>query len=119
VFLTLAALTLFGLAWRSGFRADPSRPDLQGAFSIAIASTFFFSPHYAWYFLWLVPFLCFFPRPSVFWLTLSAAILYRTNSWPPSLADFSFQCVPFAILLAAETLRLFNSKEAPNGRAVA
>ena len=119
VFAALAALILFALAGRTGFRADPEKPDLHGAFSIAVTSTVLFSPHYAWYFLWLVPFLCFFPRPSVFWLTLSAPILYRTNFWPPSIADFSLEYVPFAILLAAENLKLFAPKEAPYGRAVA
>ncbi len=119
VFLGIAALTLFALAWRTGFRAGPEKPDLQGAFAIAVASTVLFSPHYAWYFLWLVPFLSFFPKPSVFWLTLSAPILYRPGVWPPGIADFSIQYVPFAILLAAENLRLFNAKEEPNGRAAA
>jgi alpha-1,6-mannosyltransferase len=118
VFLGLAAVTLFALAWRTGFRADPRKPDLKGAFLIAIAFTVLFSPHYSWYFLSLVPFLCFFPRPSVFWLTLSAPLLYRTASWPPGIADFSIQYVPFAILLAAEHLKFLDAKEAPDGRAI-
>ncbi len=119
LFLALAALTLFVLAWRSGFRARPDKPDLEGAFAIATAFTVLFSPHYAWYFLWLVPFLSFFPMPSVFWLTLSAPILYRTAHWPPSVAEFSIQYVPFTILLAAETFKLFKAKETPVGRAIA
>ncbi len=119
VFLGLAALILAALAWRTGFRADANKPDLAGAFAIAVAVTVLFTPHYAWYFLWLVPFLCFFPRPSVFWLTLSAPVLYRTANWPPSIAELSIQYVPFALLLAAENLKRFNSKEAADGRAVA
>ena len=98
VFLVLAALTLISLGLRSAFRSNPDKPDLSGAFSIAIAFTVFFSPHYAWYFLWLVPFLCFFPKPSVFWLTLSATALYRVG-WPPSLLGASVQYAPFAALL--------------------
>ncbi len=117
-FFALAAGTLFALAWRSGFRSDPGRPDLHGAFSIAVAFTVFFSPHYAWYFLWLIPFLCFFPWPSVFWLTLSATALYRLQ-WPPSLLDASVQYVPFAVLLVLENLKLFSQKEAPHERALA
>lgn len=118
LFLGTGGLILFALAWRAAFRGNPSKPDLNGAFAIAICSTVLFSPHYAWYFLWLVPFLCFFPRPSVFWLTLSAPLLYRT-SWPPTVAEFSIEYVPFAVLLAAENLRWFNAKEEPRGRAVA
>ncbi len=118
IFFVLAALTLFALAWRTGFRADPDKPDLQYSFAIAIAFTVFFSPHYPWYFLWLVPFLCFFPSPSVFWLTLSATSLYRVG-WPPSLFGASIQYVPFAVLLILEHLKLFKPKEAPDGRALA
>ncbi|MGO9486304.1 MAG: glycosyltransferase family 87 protein [Rhodomicrobium sp.] len=118
VFLALAVLTLSALAWRTGFRANPDKPDLQGAFAIAIAFTVFFSPHFAWYFIWLIPFLCFFPRPSVFWLTLSATALYRSG-WPPSLAGASIQYLPFAILLILENLKPVTVREAPDGRAAA
>ncbi len=118
VFLVLAAVTLFLLAWRTGFRADPEKPGLEGTFAIAVAFTVFFSPHFAWYFLWLIPLLCFFPRPSVFWLTLSATALYRTH-WPPTVVEFSIQYVPFALLLAAENRKIFANKEALHGRAVA
>jgi hypothetical protein len=118
VFFGIAALTLFILAWQSGFRTSPEKPDLKGAFSLAVAFTVLFSPHYAWYFLWLVPFLSFFPRPSVFWLTLSAAWLYRAG-WPPGILGASIQYIPFAVLFAVEHLRLTHPKEAPDGRAVA
>ena len=118
VFCALAALTLISFALRSGFRIDPDKLDLADAFSIAVASTVFFSPHYAWYFLWLVPFLCFFPKPSVFWLTLSATALYRSG-WPPSLLGASIQYAPFAALLILENLKLFNEKEASRERALA
>ncbi len=117
LFLAIAAVTLFALAWRTGFRADPAKPDLHGAFAIAVAFTVLFSPHYAWYFLWLVPFLCFFPKPSVFWLTLSAPILYRAG-WPAGFAGQSILYVPFAVLFAIENFRPID-KEAPDGRAVA
>lgn len=118
VFFALATLTLASLAWRSGFRSNSDKPDLAGAFSIAVAFTVFFSPHYAWYFLWLVPFLCFFPRPSAFWLTLSATALYRLQ-WPPSLVGASVQYAPFAALLILENLKLFREKEPSNERALA
>jgi alpha-1,6-mannosyltransferase len=117
-FLGVAALILFALAWRTGFRAEPEKPDLGGAFSIAVAFTVLFSPHYAWYFLWLVPFLCFFPRPSVFWLTLSAPLLYRAG-WPLGLLANSVQYIPFAVLLALEYLSLTYPKEAPDEPAAA
>jgi hypothetical protein len=65
-----------------------------------------------------VPFLCFFPSPAVFWLTLSAPVLYWSGL-PDSLLGASVQYVPFAFLLIMENLKLFTPKEAPNGRAFA
>ena len=118
IFFALATLTLVTIALRSGFRSDPDKPDLSGAFSTAVTVMVFFSPHYAWYFLWLVPFLCFFPRPSAFWLTLSATALYRLQ-WPPSLIGASIQYAPFAALLILENLKLFREKELSNERALA
>jgi alpha-1,6-mannosyltransferase len=118
VFFSLAALTLIALAWRSGFRARPEKPDIRGAFAIATASTVFFAPHYPWYFLWLVPFLCFVPRPSVFWLTLASPALYLAG-WPPGIMGQSILYLPFAVLLAAENLKLLAAREASDGRAVA
>ena len=118
LFLALTGATLVFLALRSVFRGNPDKPDLAGAFSIATAFTVFFSPHYAWYFLWLVPFLCFYPKPSVFWLTLSATALYRSG-WPPSLLGASIQYAPFAALLMFENLKPFSEKEAAHERALA
>lgn len=118
IFLGLAAFTLLALAWRTGFRRNPEKPDLRGSFAIAVAFTVFFSPHYPWYFLWLIPFLCFFPSPAAFWLTLSATALYRVG-WPVGLLGMSVQYVPFAILLILENVKRFSLKEAPDERAIA
>lgn len=118
LFLAVAGLTLGALAWRSVFRREPASPDLRGAFAIAVAFTVFFSPHYCWYFLWLIPFLCFFPSLAAFWLTLSATALYRLG-WPPSLIGASVLYLPFAALLILENLKFFTPKEVPDGRAIA
>jgi alpha-1,6-mannosyltransferase len=90
----------------------------EGTFSMAIVFTLLFSPPYAWYFLWLVPFFCFFPRPSVFQPSLSATWLYRAG-WPPSVLGTSIQYLPFAFLFTVESLRLTHPKETPDERAVA
>lgn len=36
------------------------------------------SPHFSWYFAWLIPFLCFVPSLPVFYLTLASFVLYLT-----------------------------------------
>lgn len=118
IFLVLVALTLAALAWRSGFRENPDKPDLRGAFSIALAFAVFFSPHYPWYFIWLIPFLCFFPSLAGFWLTLSATALYCVG-WPIGPLGASVLYVPFAALLIFENLKPFSAKESSNGRAIA
>ncbi|HEV8589715.1 MAG TPA: glycosyltransferase 87 family protein [Pyrinomonadaceae bacterium] len=48
--------------------------------SLIIASVFMLllTPHYAWYFAWLIPFVCFIPSVPVLCLTLSSFLLYLT-----------------------------------------
>ena len=36
------------------------------------------SPHFPWYFAWLVPFLCLIPDPAVTYLTLASFLMYLT-----------------------------------------
>jgi hypothetical protein len=47
---------------------------------LIIASVFMLllAPHFSWYFAWLIPFLCFVPSVSVFYLTLASFLLYLT-----------------------------------------
>ena len=56
----MAALALFVV-----MREQRPGADLAGAMLLAVAFTILFSPHYAWYFAWLVPFLCFYPVVGV------------------------------------------------------
>jgi alpha-1,6-mannosyltransferase len=99
--LIMAALALFVL-----MRQRSAGADLAGALLLATAFTVLSSPHYSWYFAWLVPFLCFHPIAGVVYLTCAASYLYFTR-WPPSAADGLVIYGPFAILLIAEfALRL-------------
>jgi hypothetical protein len=49
---------------------------IHQAFILAGAFTVLLSPRYPWYFGWLVPFLCFVPARSVFYLTVVSFTLY-------------------------------------------
>jgi alpha-1,6-mannosyltransferase len=115
-FLLCALGLLAALALRTLFRAAPERPDITGASAIAAAFTVLISPHHAWYFLWLTPFLCFALSPSVLYLTLAAPALYRVG-WPPSLLGAALLYVPFLVLLVIETARPFTFKEIAHERA--
>jgi hypothetical protein len=115
-FVLCALALLAGLAIGTTLRARPERPDLPGAFAIATAFTVLISPHHAWYFLWLIPFLCFSLSPSVLYLTLAAPALYRVG-WPPSLLGAALLYLPFLLLLAIETVRPVTFKEFAHERA--
>jgi hypothetical protein len=116
LFVLCALGLLAAFAWRTTFRPDPERPDISGAFALASAFTVLVSPHHAWYFLWLIPFLCFVFSPSVLYLTVVATALYRVG-WPPSLFGAALLYVPFCLLLVLETLRPFPFKEITDERA--
>lgn len=74
-------------------------PALAGGFSIA--TLVLISPHYPWYFCWLVPFICFLPRASLIYLTSAVFYLYLTDEpfglqtglliYAPALALFAFE----------------------------
>ena len=47
---------------------------------LVMASVFMvlLAPHFSWYFIWLIPFLCFIPSIPVFYLTVASFVLYLT-----------------------------------------
>jgi hypothetical protein len=51
---------------------------LKHAMLLATATTLLFAPHFSWYFCWLVYFLCFTPRLTIFYLTIASFVLYAT-----------------------------------------
>jgi len=75
--------------------------DLAGAMLLAVAFTLLLAPHYAWYFAWLVPFLCFYPVVGVIYLTCAVSLLYFAH-WPPTLWEALPIYVPCVLILASE-----------------
>jgi hypothetical protein len=92
VYLGVAAavLVLVGIWFLSRRRAG-FKDSVVAATAMALAFTLLLSPHYPWYFLWLLPMLCLQPYPPALFLTVtsfalyeillrtSAAILFRIN----------------------------------------
>jgi len=74
LYLALAAAVLLALAVHSLMAAEERY--LASALTLAVAATVLMSPHYPWYFLWIVPLICFTPRPSALYLTLACPLLY-------------------------------------------
>jgi hypothetical protein len=107
LYLALAAAALVALAVHSLFTAEGRY--LASAMTLAVTAMVLLSPHYPWYFAWIVPFICFTPRLSVLYLTLACPLLYFVPGGPdPEGARMPFEWAiygPFAALLAFELWR--------------
>ncbi len=93
-YLVLCAAGLAVLAWLCWRRAGRTAEEgIRSGLVLATALTLCFSPHYPWYFLWLLPFVVLWPwRPAIY-LVLAATYLlstqlglpgepmFRMNSW--------------------------------------
>ena len=107
LYMALAAAALLALAVHSLFTAESRY--LGSALTLAVAAMVLLSPHYAWYFAWIVPLLCFTPRPSALYLTLACPLLYfipgggilESERMPFEWAIYG----PFAALVAFELWR--------------
>jgi len=107
LYLGLAAAVLLSLAVHSLFSAEDRY--LASAMTLAVATMVLMSPHYPWYFAWLVPLICFTPRPSVLYLTLACPLLYFVPGGGALEGErMSFEWAiyaPFAALVAFELWR--------------
>src|SRR4029077_2546681 len=107
LYLAMAAAALLALAVHSVLTAEGRY--LASALTLAVATMVLVSPHYPWYFAWIVPLICFTPRPSALYLTLACPLLYFVPGGPdPEGARMAFQWAiygPFAVLVAFELWR--------------
>jgi len=86
---------------------------------LAVAFTILFSPHYPWYFAWLVPFLCFYPVIGVIYLTCACDSLYFAH-WRPTVSEGLVIYGPCILILIAEfKIRYRRRSEERHGDAVA
>lgn len=108
-YLALAAAVMAALAVQIVWRDKSADRSIASAMALAVAATVLFSPHYAWYFCWIVPFLCVAPQPSALYLTAAAPLLYLVPGGPdPQGARMTAEAAiygPFAALLAVELWR--------------
>jgi alpha-1,6-mannosyltransferase len=82
-YIVFALLVLCATAaWCLFARASNERDDaVRRAALLATVFTLLLSPHYSWYFVWLVPFLCFVPAirlAPLLYLTAASFMLYGT-----------------------------------------
>ncbi len=117
-YLAFVALALAGLGLAVLLRRRERDASIAGAFALALAVTVLMSPHYAWYFCWLVPFLVFYASPAVFWLT-AAVPLFEQIEWPEDFASASVIYIPFLLLLALEiAVRVYRATRRQHGNRV-
>ena len=96
----------------------PGSLDLAAAMVLAVTFMVLFSPHYAWYFAWLIPFTCIYPVAAVIYLTCAALYLHIAD-WPLGVADGLYVYGGFALVLVAElAIRRYWNKEEGHGTAV-
>jgi hypothetical protein len=75
-YLGFTGAIMTGLAIGALRRSSDPLSSLPWAAALGTAMLFFASPHYPWYFVWLVALLCVAPWWPAWWLTLSALLLY-------------------------------------------
>ena len=107
-YIGIAAALGGGLAlWVVRRQPDPA----AGAALIAGLFMLLLSPHYPWYFAWLVVFACLVPSAALLWLTLASFLLYLVPVgsqlvWDrPRLLVETALYLPFMMLAAADLLR--------------
>ncbi len=103
----ILALGLVAL-WSFWKREENDGSYIVRAFIIATTFVVLLSPHYAWYFSWLVAFTCLVPRLPLFHLTTTCFVLYKL--WHPAgpsqlLLLNSLIYLPFALLGVIALLR--------------
>jgi hypothetical protein len=108
-YLALAAASMLALALYVVLRDKAADHYIASATTLAVLTTVLLSPHYAWYFAWLVPFLCFAPCPSVLYLTVASPLLYFGAGGPdPEGIRTPYEAAiygPFAVLAGLELCR--------------
>jgi hypothetical protein len=79
---------------------------LAPAFALAAALMFLFSPHYAWYIIWLVPFFTLMPNLPILTYLLGFFYLYTTALAEPGPKMFLANEILYAAVFAAFLLQL-------------
>jgi alpha-1,6-mannosyltransferase len=79
---------------------------LPPAFALAAALMFLFSPHYAWYIIWLVPFFTLMPNLPILTYLLGFFYLYTTALAEPGPRMFLANEILYAAVLAAVILQM-------------
>lgn len=108
VYLALSAILLAGLAANALFNRGATEISWSGLLLLGSAFVWLTSPHYPWYFAFLVPLLAVTPHPAAIAMTLLAVVLYLPR--PPGGISWTeiylvVYWLPLLILVVSEFLR--------------
>ncbi len=84
LYVALCAAALAGVAWWAFRRGNTGANCVSSGLVLATALNLCFSPHYPWYFLWLLPFLALWPWRPAFFLVLGATYMLATRLGAPA-----------------------------------
>jgi len=110
-YLAAAAALLGALAVRVVATPNSRDHDIAAAALLAAAFIALVSPHYPWYFAWLIIFPCLLPSSSLLWLTTASFLLYLVPVGAHLVRDNHRLLVesavygPFAVLAAIDLWR--------------
>jgi alpha-1,6-mannosyltransferase len=103
VFLILAAAGLIGIGLWWFIRPKRDVADVaRGALALIGCYLLLTTPRYAWYYAWLVPFLCLVPRVGWLYLTCASVLLYLLWYTPlvyPQIPLWLGACIFFPVIL--------------------
>jgi hypothetical protein len=88
------------------FSATGDASFLPPAFALATALMFLFSPHYAWYIIWLVPFFTLMPNLPILTYLLGFFYLYTTALAEPGPRIFLANEILYAAVFTALLIQL-------------
>jgi hypothetical protein len=108
VYAAAAILLLGGFAVWAVFSRKATEDPVVGAAVLAGAFMLLLSPHYPWYFTWLILFATLLPSVALLWLSLASLLLYLLPAGPDPVRDGqrmlieSLIYVPFVMLALLE-----------------
>ena len=107
LYLAVSALLLAGIAFWRMVRLRDSKQMLGLELAISIVATMLFSPHYPWYFLWILPFAVMLRHLPAIVLTLEATYWFSTELALPGPKMFRMNEYMYGIFFASIAVDLF------------
>jgi hypothetical protein len=101
LYIAVSALLLAGIAFWGMIRLHDPKQILGVELAISTVATMLFSPHYPWYFLWILPFAVMLRYMPAIVLTLEATYWFSTNLALPGPKMFRMNEYMYSIFFAA------------------